>query len=468
MPANHHPDDHQPNPHELRSFSSVLTAIEDGRLHSDVTDALVDLIAAMENHVQEHGGKVSGKLSLTIDLKLDGGVFELVGDHKVTKPKPKAPPHPDVGDPGQPPVPHRPAAAVAAAARGRDQPIARAHRLTGAPPLPTIEDPMDIEENVAQTTAKLMERLHRPEIVKLNHPRDDVQALILLTPGEGGFAVESAKKYLDEFRATPERRAGGASLSTLDSLIAHANRFKDRDSALFAKDDPENPSLTAVLDYHERRWDPLKNEDGNAVIGADFREDAEPRWGLHRGVHRFPVSEEWRAWEASNKKQMAQADFAAFLEDRILDILPAPTFDGDLSENDRELLKIQDLLKGTWAGPERMMELARGLTVHEASKVGSIVNLASGEGAITFETEHQTATGERLVVPSLFLVGIPVFEGGDRFRTVVRLRYRKNGGIVWFYELYRPDRIFKTAFREGCSRAAEETGLPLFYGTPEA
>ena len=41
-----------------------------------------------------------------------------------------------------------------------------------------------------------------------------------------------------------------AELTTVVSLINYANRFKLADSAVFANDDPEKPSLLAVIDFH--------------------------------------------------------------------------------------------------------------------------------------------------------------------------------------------------------------------------
>jgi uncharacterized protein YfdQ (DUF2303 family) len=133
------------------------------------------------------------------------------------------------------------------------------------------------------------------------------------------------------------------------------------------------------------------------------------------------------------------------------------------------LKRLADLLTGNFAGPEAMMKLSRGLAIYESSKVINATNINSGEGVITFEEEHQDSEGKKLTVPNLFLIGVPVFEGGSPYRVVVRLRYRKNGArIVWAYELYRHDRVFQDAFEGACETVKTGTGLPLFVGSPEA
>ena len=120
------------------------------------------------------------------------------------------------------------------------------------------------------------------------------------------------------------------------------------------------------------------------------------------------------------------------------------------------------------AGPQRMMELSRGLVVNENSKVGAVINLSSGEGSVTFEAEHVDGAGQKLTIPNLFCIGLPVFAQGDGYRVMVRLRYRKTGsGIAWSYEMYRHDLVFRDALRQACDRAAYATAIPLFYGSPE-
>lgn len=40
--------------------------------------------------------------------------------------------------------------------------------------------------------------------------------------------------------------------------------------------------------------------------------------------------------------------------------------------------------------------------------------------------------------------------------------------IMWFYQLFQPEKSFDDAFDEACNKAKVETKLPLFYGSPEA
>lgn len=287
----------------------------------------------------------------------------------------------------------------------------------------------------------LVEDYVRPEIETFKEPVTGVEAPVIL---DKTGAKPLPASFFDDYRTQPARRMGTASLLDLTSLIAHVERFKDADTMLFATDDRSAPSITAVLDYHK--------------AGAK----GDPRFGQHRARFAFPVSDEWKAWTGSNKKPMAMIDFAAFLEDRIIDVLDAPT---DLPEDMQRFVKA---IGGNIATPTKLMEIAVGLKVHEKSNVGETVNLASGEGEISFVSTHTDGAGKPLKVPNLFLIGIPVFKNGPAYRIAVRLRYRKReGALCFWYELWRQDPVFDDAFGEALERVRAETALPVLLGSPE-
>lgn len=296
----------------------------------------------------------------------------------------------------------------------------------------------------AEAVAEIVRAGLKPTSFTLKGPEHEHTAHVMVLPdGAGGFSVESVKPYLDEYLVAPERRTGTAQLTELDSLIAHANRFKDVDSALFADPSPAAPSLTAVLNYH--------------CVGPS----GAPRFGNHRGVYTFPLSDEWRAWLASSGRKLSQGDFAAWLEDHVLDVAN-PDDAGDASK------ALAATLGCTFASPSRLLELSRGLSVRVGAKVQNAINTATGEVAMQFASEHQDERGAPLKVPTAFLLAIPVFRGGALYQVAARLRYRIDGGaIAWSFDLHRPERFFDHAFREACDRAKDGTGLPLFFGSPE-
>jgi len=303
-----------------------------------------------------------------------------------------------------------------------------------------IEDTGELLKHAVDTAREFP----RPEIDNVRDPRDGTEAVVALT-STGLVPLDPA--MFDKWRTDPLVRKGTADLTTIDSFIALVNRFKQDNSAIFALDDPQEARLTAIFDYHP------------AVTDAQD----EARNLRHRAIYNFPLSDEWKAWSAKNAEAMSMTDFAAFLEDRIVDVVAdaEPTTDAAKA--------FVAAINGRMATPTKLIELARGLQVYENSVLKEARNLSSGEGQLTFDSQHVGADGKPLQVPNLFMICIPIFaRSPDFYRLLARLRYRKaQGGLVFWFELWRADMAFEQAFTDACTRVADETALPLFTGTAE-
>ncbi|HEY2512756.1 MAG TPA: DUF2303 family protein [Polyangiaceae bacterium] len=301
----------------------------------------------------------------------------------------------------------------------------------------------------AAAVADVVRRHIEPRTIEVSDGERKCQVLLLpKSDNDGNVCItpHAVKPFLDLYATAPERREGKAVLTELDSFIAHVERFKDEDSVIFAHRDPKAPHLLAVLDYHEKGSD-----------GA-------PRYGKHRSVYHFPISDEWAAWSAKNGQWMGQADFAEFLENRIADV-------ADPLEALETTKGVIEAMRCQAASPATLIDLARSMTVRVNSVVANAQNLASGESQIRYETSHQDASGAPLNVPGAFIICMPVFRSGAAYQIGARLRYRlakQEAKIVWSFDLYRMAETFDHAFKEACERAATETELPLLFGSPEA
>lgn len=302
----------------------------------------------------------------------------------------------------------------------------------------------DDRRGTAAEVRQIIEDYAVPETLTMVEPWSQVEALVQITPA-GAKAIPT--EIFDAYRLRPKFRKGTAEFTAIESLIDHVNRFKDQDSALFAVDDRSSPSITAVLDYH--------------CAGAD----GYPRFGSHRSQFRFPLSDEWKAWAKMDGETFTMGEFAAFLEDRIIDVLDLIPGEDRLPE---DMQRFVAAVGGSIASPTKLIELSVGLKVNERSAVKEAINLSSGEAQVQFVAEHVDDAGHPLRVPGLFLIGIPVFAHGPLYRLAARLRYRKTpSGLVFFYQLWRADRTFDHAFREACERVQVETELPMLFGRPE-
>jgi hypothetical protein len=304
---------------------------------------------------------------------------------------------------------------------------------------------MGVQGSVIEQSFRFADEYMRPELEFV--VVDGASEAIPVVIGKDGLDVLPRNSF-DSWLDAPRFRAGTAKLTSLDSFIAHVNRYRSDNTVVFANDDRASPSLMAVLDYHGA---------GSETAAA---------FGRHRSSFAFPLSDEWKAWSGKNAKPMSMTDFAAFLEDHIIDVLNPQ----GVTLND-EAASFVDALGGEAfiANPGRLMDIATSLQVNEASVVAEAVTLASGEGQISFQSEHRDATGNKLSVPRLFILGIPVFRNGERYQVLARLRYRKTPqGLVFFFELWRLDLVFDHAFTQAVEKVQIETGAPVYLGAPES
>lgn len=295
----------------------------------------------------------------------------------------------------------------------------------------------------ADAVAEIQRKATEPHLLDVDMGERGATKLLI---APSGAQVTDLRALLEPNLPAPPRRKGTAKLGTVDAFIAHAKRFASEHSVIFANPDAAGgPQLVSVLDYHQKGHD-----------GA-------PSWGQHRGLYAFPVSDEWTEWTKNDAEKMSQSAFAAFVEDRITDI-----GDPALVDDTSALLALLSLLNTTFASPSKLLDLSRGLAVRENNRVVNATNLSTGEASLVYEAKLEGEDGAPLKVPGAFLVSIPVFKGEAPYRFAARLRFRTSGGnIVWWYELYNAQATFDDAFNGACAKAAKETGLPLFIGTPE-
>lgn len=70
-----------------RTFNTFLADVEDGHIHSELTDELRDLVATLHTVGMETGGKAAGEITVKLKLKLDGRGIDVVADLATRKPK---------------------------------------------------------------------------------------------------------------------------------------------------------------------------------------------------------------------------------------------------------------------------------------------------------------------------------------------------------------------------------------------
>ncbi len=251
-------------------------------------------------------------------------------------------------------------------------------------------------------------------------------------------------------------------MTSLESLIEWTNRHKGTGSVLFAETG-ERPSLTAVIDYHHA-----------GAPGEPHERDPLARHGKHRASYAFPLAREWKTWAAicASERGIEQAELGEFIETNAMHLIqPTPAMLGQgapVEAWEQEMIETAAKLQGRFGSYQSIVRLARELAVHETSNIQASVNRDTGETSIQFMDQHSAPDGSPINIPNLFLIAIPVFDRGPCYRLAVRLRYRKSGQAVKFIlSIYGAEAAREDAIKEALTKAATDTCLPVFEGTPE-
>lgn len=264
---------------------------------------------------------------------------------------------------------------------------------------------------------------------------------------DAGAAMVSSAKFVDEeshpyivvpegykiadmekFMSNPTRKRGTVSVSDsrsfVDFLVRHGN---EHDAAIYADMDAEESRLnmTAVLNDHDYKLD---------IAG----------WMDHRCVFQPKLSVEWKRWITKDGVSMNQSDFATFLEDNL----------GDIAS-----------VEGMPTGAQ-MLTMALQFEANSEKRLRSTINTQSGGTQFEYVDEETKETRTTMTVFQRFTIGVPVFQGSkSAYPIVARLKYRaKDGKVNFWFELIRPDLVFKTAADEETSLIAAATGFLIFNG----
>lgn len=233
---------------------------------------------------------------------------------------------------------------------------------------------------------------------------------------------------LEHLMPEPTRKRAAVTMLDADSFIAYVKEHAIEDcSCIYADVDFEagKYSLLAVIDDH----------------GTD-----QPMWRAHTASLAPLQSLEWKRWRGHDRKAMPQADFAAFIEDNLGDIATVP-----------EMPTGKD-----------MLEMALAFEANSDKRFKRKLDLQGGGTHLEYVDQADDATSTKMRYFERFAIGIPVFQGATNgYFVEARLKFRMAGGALTFwFELIRPDRVFKTAVSSEVEKIREATNIPVLFGRP--
>ena len=229
-----------------------------------------------------------------------------------------------------------------------------------------------------------------------------------------GYQLED----LERFDVRPRQIREKIFASTARSFCKYIQEFKTESTVIFAN--KQKQYFEAHLEYH------------NSV-------DKLPSWNTHKAVYHCPLELRWKTWTANDGKVMSQVDFARFIENNLPDIVSPSGSD--------------------------MLTISKALQAKKSVDFKSDQRLSNGDIQFTYnETTTATSGAGSLEVPEEFTLGIPVYEGGDKYQVQARLRYRINEGkLTMWYELIRPERMLEDAFQHVMDEIQKATdGILMF------
>jgi len=232
--------------------------------------------------------------------------------------------------------------------------------------------------------------------------------------------------------------------STLQAPARKRGAIITSDSASFIEYLKKHSTPTGSVIYSE-----VQSEQSvcKMIAVIDDNDTSSPQWRQHTCSFDPKQAVEWTRWLGKNKVKMSQSDFATWLEDNLPDIATVPTMP---------------------TGSE-ILAMALGFEANSDKKLRSKINLQSGGFTFEYVDKENDATRTTMQVFERFTIGIPVFDGShNAYPVEARLKYRpQDGGSVSFwYELIRPDLVFKTAVADEVEAIKDGTGLMLLFGKP--
>ena len=293
----------------------------------------------------------------------------------------------------------------------------------------------EISENEAliaaiRDAAPIEQRFAHAGLTATDEPEDiDGLPIRIVVASDGSSRPEvfdDLIKAIDARADGPQRRDGTATLLELDSLCEYVNRYKTGDTIAWAN--ASDFRVVVVFDDH-----PKNDGDGEDIFAS---------WRKHRAMYTCPRSAEWQAWCAFDGKPLSQSDFADFIESRLEDLRHAAEFPKPLD----------------------VLQMARHLTIRSKGTFERQINPTTGEGILVNKTENEAGSTP---IPRAFIIGIPVFEGGEPYQVEARVRFVIVDGKASFsYTLHRRKEIERDAFSGVRAEIAAETGVLLLAGQP--
>lgn len=216
----------------------------------------------------------------------------------------------------------------------------------------------------------------------------------------------------------PTRIEQRITVDTRESLTAYANRFHDNRSILIA--DYDAGAITAHLDFHSDNEHELQAQHNDHAVTLQMRD-----------------SEEYSRWNKMEGELHSQENFALFIEENVADV--------------------------SYPDHSDLVEICRELEASQGVNFKSGTRLENGDRSFTYETE--THVKSELTVPKEIGLLIPLYHGEEPTEIHAKFRFKPTAnGLMLGFRWHRVEYMRQAKFQEMATIAADDTGLPVFFG----
>jgi uncharacterized protein YfdQ (DUF2303 family) len=297
----------------------------------------------------------------------------------------------------------------------------------------------NVSDTVELVQSNILHALE-PRIIKNDDGREFLASPPNPNSGEPSWLVQELTLPNAIAPIAPKIITQAVKLQDSYSLIEYVNRFKDADSVLFA--DIVSSTILAVIDYHTGA--------GSTVAGLEGS-DPTARHTKHTALLTLPLSLEWQTWMGIDGKMMSHVDFANFLEEHAIDILPLDTLHNSSGE------VIED-------APTTIYELCREMQLRSNYGASSVVR--NGDYlSIEMQKGDDITTKRNVSMPASINLDVPVYFGEQPVRVVALMRQRAvDGKILMGVKLRRPEQVRQDEFKRSVHDIALQVDLTTLYG----
>lgn len=242
------------------------------------------------------------------------------------------------------------------------------------------------------------------------------------------YQLHTLEELVERYANKPAHLKQAVKLQNPASFISYLKRHATESVAVFCV--PEKHIFTAYLDWHS---------------GIDQRHC------FHTATLNLEITRELDTWLNNNGREMDQVQFASFIE-----------------ANAPEIISAEDDFGGKTPSGSEMLQIALTLSRTENAAFRSATRLQNGQTQFKYEQNFDDKAGENgeLTIPQMIKIGLPLFKASNADEGYIisaRFRYRiRQGRLVMWYELIRPERIIEDAMQAIEATLRTELNEPNF------